>query len=104
MTLNKLMSKPADLQKFLLSLNTNKMVNEEKMAETMDIFEGANAEYSANDKIFGENESDNELLAMFEYANMEDSPKEKQQEVEKVEEKKEEQPEKTRKRVMEDAI
>lgn len=72
MTLNKLFDKPQDLSAFLKKLNSQKMFHEEKMASALDAFEEAESLYEENEKIFGESESDNELLAMFEYASIED--------------------------------
>lgn len=68
MSLNKLFDKPQDLTAFLKKLNSEKMLHENKMANAMNVFDEAEATYEENEKIFGENESDNELLAMFEYA------------------------------------
>ena len=75
MSLNKLISNPADLQSYLASLNVKKMASEEKMANALDVFDEANSNYIENDKIYGESETDNELLAMFEYSNIEEANK-----------------------------
>ena len=72
MSLNKLFDKPQDLSNFLKKLNTEKMVHEDKMAQALTAFDDAEAAYEQNERIFGESQSDNELLAMFEYASAAD--------------------------------
>ncbi len=75
MSLNKLFDRPQDLSAFLKKLNSQKMMHEEKMSHALDAFDEAEATYEENEKIFGETESDNEILAMFEYAQADDMGK-----------------------------
>ncbi|MBQ7307702.1 MAG: hypothetical protein IJW82_04150 [Clostridia bacterium] len=75
MSLNKLFDKPQDLSAFLKKLNSEKMMHESKMAHALEAFDEAEATYEENEAIFGESQSDNELLAMFEYAAIEDMGK-----------------------------
>ena len=79
MSLNKLFDKPQDLSAFLKKLNSEKMMHESKMAHAIEAFYEAEANYEQNEAIFGESQSDNELLAMFEYAAIDDMAKPMQQ-------------------------
>ena len=72
MSLNKLFENPTDLASFMKKLNAQKMLHEDKLAQSLDMFEDVEATYEGNEKIFGESQADNELLAMFEYSNIED--------------------------------
>lgn len=70
--LNKLLTDTNALRKFLVGVNSKKMVNEEKLSSTLDIFENVEESYEANEKIYGASQQDDQLLAMFEIQNSED--------------------------------
>lgn len=70
--LNKLLTDTNALRKFLVGVNSKKMVNEEKLSSTLDIFENVEESYEANEKIYGTSQQDDQLLAMFEIQNSDD--------------------------------
>lgn len=70
MNLHQLIDNPTDLAKFLKTLNKDKMYHEEKLSNALDVMEEMNGGYEPNERLFGETQQDNELLAMFEYKNM----------------------------------
>lgn len=83
--LNKILTNTSDLSSFLKKINSQKMYNEEKMANTLDTFDEVNNLYEGNERIFGESQKDNELLAMFEYASIDDMSSKSSQKVQQDE-------------------
>lgn len=66
MPLNKLLSDPGQLRKFLNSVTLKKQRNEQVLGEALDIFDEAEENYIPDERIYAANESDDALLSMFE--------------------------------------
>lgn len=66
MSLNQMLSKPAELRSFIAKINNDKMKREEQVAENLTTFEEINEEYIENEKIYGADEDAENILAMFE--------------------------------------
>ena len=66
MPLNKMLTNPSELKKFLNSITNIKMVQEEKLAQNLQTFEEIENEYVENDEIYGESQNTNDILAYFE--------------------------------------
>lgn len=66
MPLNQLLSDRKALTKFLNSVTKTRMTSEESLVGVLDTFELAEDSYQANEKIYGINDADDQLLAMFE--------------------------------------
>lgn len=69
LSLNQLLTNTAELKKFLASVNTKKMTNEDNIVSALDTFEEVESSYEGNEKIYGKNEQDDQLLSMFEEQN-----------------------------------
>ena len=65
-SLQDLLSDQKNLAKFLNGALQTKVKSEEIMTSADDVFNEVNASYTPDDKIYGVNESDDRLLAMFE--------------------------------------
>ncbi len=72
MPLNKLLNDTTALRKFLSSLSQSKMSAESKLSSTLETFEDVEDAYEENESIYGTDQQDEELLAMFEVQNSED--------------------------------
>ena len=72
MPLNKLMSDPGQLRKFLNSVTLKKQRSENVLGEALDVFNEAEENYIPDERIYGINESDDALLSMFEEQNSTD--------------------------------
>lgn len=69
MPLNKLLSDPGQLRKFLNSVTLKKQRSENVLGEALDVFNEAEENYIPDERIYGINESDDALLSMFEEQN-----------------------------------
>ena len=69
MPLNKLLSDPGQLRKFLNSVTLKKQRSENVLGEALDVFNEAEENYVPDERIYGINESDDALLSMFEEQN-----------------------------------
>lgn len=69
MPLNKLLSDPGQLKKFLNSVTLKKQRSESILGEALDVFNEAEENYTPDERIYGINESDDALLSMFEEQN-----------------------------------
>lgn len=67
--LNKLLSNPTQLRKFLNGVTINKQKQEAILGDTLDIFEENEENYVEDERIYGVNKNDDSLLAMFESEN-----------------------------------
>lgn len=67
--LNKLLSNPAQLRKFLNGVTINKQKQEAILGDTLDVFEENEENYVEDERIYGVNKNDDSLLAMFEEEN-----------------------------------
>ncbi len=72
MPLNKLLSDPGQLRKFLNSVTLKKQRSENVLGEALDVFNEAEENYIPDERIYGINESDDALLSMFEEQNSTD--------------------------------
>lgn len=66
MSLNQMLSKPAELRAFISKINNDKMKREEQVAENLTAFEEINEEYIENEKIYSADADAENILAMFE--------------------------------------
>lgn len=66
MSLNQMLSKPAELRSFIAKINNDKMKREEQVAENLTTFEEINEEYIENEKIYSADADAENILAMFE--------------------------------------
>lgn len=72
MPLNKLLSDPGQLRKFLNSVTLKKQRSENVLGEALDVFNETEENYIPDERIYGINESDDALLSMFEEQNSTD--------------------------------
>ena len=69
MPLNKLLREPAQLKKFLNSVNLKKQRSESALGDVLDVFTEAEEGYNEDARIYGVNTEDDALLSMFEQQN-----------------------------------
>lgn len=69
MPLNKLLREPAQLKKFLNSVNLKKQRSESALGDVLDVFTEAEEGYNEDARIYGANTEDDALLSMFEQQN-----------------------------------
>jgi len=64
-SLNEMLSKPAELQSFLTSINATKMKSEEQLVNTLETFDLAESSYTENEDIYGVSAGQDSILSMF---------------------------------------
>ena len=64
-SLNEMLKQPAQLSKFLNSVNATKMNSEESLESVLDTFDMAESAYVENDSIYGSSVGQQDILAMF---------------------------------------
>ncbi|GEM_PF-5867194 len=72
MPLNKLLSDTNALRKFLSGVTSKKMKNENRLSNALDTFDEVEEGYDEDERIYGVNEADDQLLSMFEIGGSED--------------------------------
>ena len=68
-SLNKLLREPAQLKKFLNTVNLKKQRSESALGDVLDVFTEAEEGYNEDARIYGANTEDDALLSMFEQQN-----------------------------------
>lgn len=71
MPINKLLTDTNALRKFIGGISGQKMRSESMLGETLDAFEEVEEAYEGDDRIYGINEQDDQLLSMFEISGAE---------------------------------
>ena len=72
LSLNEMLTKPKELSKFLNSVNSQKMSSEDSLANVLDTFETAESGYIENDSIYGQSDSQQSIMAMFDEESISD--------------------------------
>ncbi len=71
MPINKLLTDTNALRKFISGISGQKMRSESMLSETLETFEEVEDAYEADERIYGINEQDDQLLSMFEISGSE---------------------------------
>lgn len=71
MPINKLLTDTNALRKFISGISGQKMRSESMLSETLETFEEVEDAYEADERIYGINEQDDQLLSMFEISGAE---------------------------------